>query len=677
MQDIKMLSQISKRVVPWRITPATGCRGLQLAAAVGRRRPAVYSRSVFGLTGTTRRYRTEIQKASSTLDTRGFRSVLELLSHTANDPELSSKGCGHIVDFDAFIADPNAVNGTIFKPYSAIYDDATKLASVMRRKYDVERRVIMCSSESHVEQIKVFWACVFADAIPCILPKLAREEEQRAIYLRHLATMLSSETKPAIPPLLIASEKLKSEIECYPGLEVITTSDLERHSALVDQDRKVQLVQDQGERWNDVLSLHLTSGSTGFPKAVAITHGNALASSAGKSVMHSMRPDKRFLNWLSMDHVAGLAEFHIWPMFARTDQIHIPSHTLLSNPIAFLQALSHARIDHAFAPMFLLSALLRSLKKLGQGGLNKIKLSRELRIVSGGEAVKTATSSELVRDYLVPLGANDNVIVPGFGLTETCGGFCFNPAFPKFDLAMSRPFGAPGLRNPGTDVRIVPFSPPFISQPPAVPGEIQLKGPNIFKKYWNNPKATAESFTPDGWFRTGDSGYLTADPDSEHMGRKGDDGRLLVVLRRDRDSLVFEGKKYGLEDLLSRIQDADIDGLDPMWCTVFPVDRNDASKGFVLLFRPTYDPATDSAQHLRTIHVSELCLFSTQCVEWSPLRPHTILAIREEQFVPKTTLGKLSMFRMRERYLAEKFKGEEHVQASALKQAEVAAGDRD
>ena len=63
-----------------------------------------------------------------------------------------------------------------------------------------------------------------------------------------------------------------------------------------------------------------------------------------------------------------------------------------------------------------------------------------------------------------------------------------------------------------------------------------------------------------------------------------------------------------------------------------------------------------------------------QCVDWSPLRPHMILAIQEEQFVPKTTMGKLSRFKMREMYLAGKFKREEETQAGMLKEVGVGLG---
>ncbi|KAF8601621.1 acetyl-CoA synthetase-like protein [Ceratobasidium sp. AG-I] len=601
-----------------------------------------------------------------TVNTHGLRSVTELLRQTISDPAVASKGCCFITHPKAFLADHHARAGSTFKSYADISRDATRLALAIQAKWGVSRRVVMCHADSHQEQITLFWACVFVGTIPCILPKLAYDNEQRAAFLHHLCTVLVSDTDPHALPLAITSNALQTELDCCLGLEKISIEAL-----LECRDEKSETTEFESnvDQWGEVLCLHLTSGSTGFPKAVAITHGNALSASAGKSTIHGNTSETRFLNWLSMDHAAGLVEFHIRPMFTRADQIHIHSRSVLAEPLVFLRVISHARVDHAFGPMFFLSALLRALKQTKPEDLNGVKLQEGLRIVSGGEGTSTTTCTELVRDHLVKLGAPDNVIIPAFGLTETCGGFCFNFSFPASDIALSRPVGAHGLRNPETLVRIVSFSPPHALQPPGAPGEIQLSGPNIFKEYWNNPSATSKTFSSDGWLKTGDTGCLTADPDSGHMGLKGDDGRLLLVLGRGRDSLVIGGKKYALETLLSHIQDAEIEGLDPLWCTVFPVDQADAHKGFVLLFRPTYDPQTDSKQHARTVSA-----IYQLCVDWSPLRPHMILAIQEEQFVPKTTMGKLSRFKMREMYLAGRFRCEEKTQSGALSEVGVGLG---
>ncbi|KAG8709220.1 hypothetical protein FRC08_018481 [Ceratobasidium sp. 394] len=159
----------------------------------------------------------------------------------------------------------------------------------------------MCHPDSHQEQITLFWACVFVDAIPCILPKLTYDDEQRTAYLRHLSTVLVSDLNPSILPLAIASDALEDELECCPDLERTSIGALQ-HAITQELDGKeTRPFESREDQWDDVLCLRLASGSTGFTKAVAITHGNALSSSAGKSATHRKGPETRFLNVRSFD----------------------------------------------------------------------------------------------------------------------------------------------------------------------------------------------------------------------------------------------------------------------------------------------------------------------------------------------------------------------------------------
>lgn len=102
-------------------------------------------------------------------------------------------------------------------------------------------------------------------------------------------------------------------------------------------------------------------------------------------------------------------------------------------------------------------------------------------------------------------------IIPAFGMTETCGSFAAKTPFSEDPFAY-RPF-------PGNQVRIVDED--GYDLPPGTAGEILIKGPAIFKGYWNNPGGTQKAFT-DGWFHTGDLGSLNENGDFRISGRKKD-----------------------------------------------------------------------------------------------------------------------------------------------------------
>jgi fatty-acyl-CoA synthase len=110
----------------------------------------------------------------------------------------------------------------------------------------------------------------------------------------------------------------------------------------------------------------------------------------------------------------------------------------------------------------------------------------------------------------------------GYGMTETAPGATTLPAARSREKA-----GSSGLPHFFTDVRIADFD-GTVTDPGSV-GEIQIKGPNVIREYWNRPEASAESYAPGGWFKSGDMGY------------KDDDG-FVFVSDRLKDMIISGGE---------------------------------------------------------------------------------------------------------------------------------------
>jgi thioesterase domain-containing protein/acyl carrier protein len=157
-------------------------------------------------------------------------------------------------------------------------------------------------------------------------------------------------------------------------------------------------------------------------------------------------------------------------------------------------------------------------------------------------------------------------------------------------------------------------------------GEVQLRGPMVTAGYFGNDEATAQAFTPDGWFRTGDLGHL----DSE--------GRLMLV-GRTKDSIIVNGVNYYSHDLEAALDE--LDGVRRGQIAAFPIRPDGAdSEQLAVAFVPAGDPADDTAVY-RTI----VAIRSSTVMHWG-FRPQLILPVTEAQ-IPRGNLGKVQRSRLR------------------------------
>lgn len=295
---------------------------------------------------------------------------------------------------------------------------------------------------------------------------------------------------------------------------------------------------------SDIAEIMFTSGTTGDPKGVVLTHGNITANAAGVTRVIPDLPYFRLLSILPLSHMFEQTVGLVLPLnrgasvfypagrqssilFRAFAEQHIT--TVLAVPQAlqlFIDAIERQirksdregtwRRLHAIAPL-----LPRSARRLLFRGVHR-RLGGELQFfVSGGAPI----DPDLVRRWNL-LGIP---VVQGYGATETA------PVITATSLTDPDPRSV-GKPVPGVSLRLAPD------------GEVLVKGPNVALGYWNNPGATAESFE-DGWYHTGDLGSL------DHTGRlflKGRKKNLIVlpngqnVYPEDVERVL--GTVHGVED---------------------------------------------------------------------------------------------------------------------------------
>ena len=239
---------------------------------------------------------------------------------------------------------------------------------------------------------------------------------------------------------------------------------------------------------DDVVILAYTSGTTGRPKGVPLSHANVLSSTRGVMWAWRWNEDDVLVHALPFSHQHGLSSVHI---------------SLLSGSRAVVYSrfdpdrLCAAIESEKATVLFAVPAIYEQLATWE--GIEEADFSSLRLAVSGSSALFPA----LARKISALLGQD---VLERFGSTES-GLNVSNP------YKGPRRFGSVGFPLPGTELAIVDDN--SHSLPPGKDGEIVLRGPQVFSGYWDLPDATKENFYPGGWFRTGDVGRV--DPDDGYL----------------------------------------------------------------------------------------------------------------------------------------------------------------
>lgn len=495
----------------------------------------------------------------------------------------------------------NDVGRTTGEPYPALLERARRVAAGLVAAGLRPGDRVPVVAEQPQDFVAAFWGCVLAGVVPALLVPPRGEAADRAAHLRQVHTLLGSTA-------LVTTGRLGQDLPDGDGRTVLDVADLAGHDPVAEVHRAAP---------GDLALLMLTSGSTGNAKAVRLTHANLLASMAAKAERLRVTDADTTLNWITFDHIAGV-EGHLLPLLAGADQVHVHPQVVLGDPIRFLQAVDAHRVTITFTPNFLFGQVNKALEHRREG--TSLDLSSLRVVISGGEATVCATARTFL-DRLDVFGLRRDVIVPAFGMTETCAGSVFNLEFP--DVDEGREFASLGHPVGGLELRVVGDDDAPL--PDGEVGELQVRGPMVFDGYLGNEAATAEAFTADGWFRTGDRGAVV-------------DGRLALA-GRSKDSIIVNGVSWYSHDLEAVLER--LDGVTRSYVAAFPSrPAGSDTEQLVVAFAPTV-PFDDEAG----IHRVVTAIRNSTVLHWG-FRPSLVLPLPREAF-PKSSLGKILRSRLR------------------------------
>lgn len=261
---------------------------------------------------------------------------------------------------------------------------------------------------------------------------------------------------------------------------------------------------------SDLASILYTSGTSGFSKAVMLSHANLTANANSGHKILKMEAGATFLSVLPISHTYEFTVGFLVPLLKGCRVIYAGK----TPTPAVLQKICAKERPHA---MLVVPLIMEKIyKKRVRPAIEKNKvLSFCCRFQAGRKIIYRKIGAKLLQFFggrLEFMGIGGAALNPevevflrdagfpylvGYGLTESAPLICGGPH--RCDTI---PIGSCGNPVPDVDVRIVE------PDPGSGVGEIQARGPNIMQGYWNDPEATDETFTEDGWLKTGDLGRM-------------------------------------------------------------------------------------------------------------------------------------------------------------------------
>jgi fatty-acyl-CoA synthase len=392
-----------------------------------------------------------------------------------------------------------------------------------------------------------------------------------------------------------------------------------------------QAIEEIGSLEEDIALLQLTSGSTGVPKAVAVTHANLKAHCAAATSEVELSPSRDvMINWLPLFHDMGFVGFMISSMWAGVEAVCVTPSDFLKQPLLWPMLITKYRGTFTAGPNFAYSLLSRRLAQAPDG---EFDLSTLRVALNGAEPVDIDTISEFL-DAGRRFGLQETALTAGYGMAEATAAVSFTRlrepiAVDTVDMQdlelkkLASPAAGNGSRalvrlGPplyGTEVRVVDEA--LRALPARSVGEIEIRGESVAQKYVTTV-GECPALGVDGWLATGDLGYLT-------------ETNEVVVCGRKKDMIIVSGRNISPTDI-ERVATR-VDGIRPGNAVAVRLSSPGRREEFAVAVEThAYDDPAEAARIRREV--------SNLVYDEIGVGPRVVVVTRRGT-LPKTPSGKL------------------------------------
>ncbi len=520
-----------------------------------------------------------------------------------------------------------------FVSYHALYHTSLRVLYNLQKHNVAPKSELVFQVHDNEHFVYIFWACILGNIIPVPLTYATRTDAREKIFKvwRYLKA-----------PYLVIDRVSK---------EQFGRGDEDRVQAI---ESRVLYIEDlltlsregtiEVSHPEDIGFIQFSSGSTGDPKGVVLTHSNLLANSSVVLGIGGFNADDVWLSWMPLTHDMGLIGFHIMPTAAGGMQYSMTPAQFIADPMGWLGKADKYRASVLCSPNFGYRHFLYHFKRdqASEWDLSCIRL-----IFNGAEPI----SAQLCDTFLKTMagsGLKRETMFTVYGLAEATLAVSFPEIGTEFRsvsidrdkmrlkepvrlVAPEDPKGLPvmdvGMALPGSPVRIVdnqnnPLEDYCI-------GNIQIKGPNVTAGYYNNPEKTSKIITSDGWLSTEDLGFMIEDH--------------LFVTGRAKEIIFVNGTNYYAHDLEDMVQN--IPGVGFGKVAALGVRNPDNSEDEIIVClavkRDDLNGFVDLADRVR-LTISRCCGL-------------TVTQVIPVKRIPRTTSGKPQRYRLRDAYQQGEF----------------------
>lgn len=557
-----------------------------------------------------------------------LQSVADLLLNAA-----SKEGQGIV-----FMEKPGS---ELFITYAEILNRAQRILTGLQQAGLTLGEHVLFQCKSNYNLISGFWACLLGGFIPAPIGAAPSYAENNAA-LKKLLNSWTLLGRPAIiadealVPDLLALEQTMDMTE----IRVYSAESLEKHEAAVDFPAK--------GRESFAMSL-LTSGSTGIPKCVQHRNHSLLALVQSVTAHFELTSREVWLNWMPLDHVGGIVFSHLTSVFLGCKQVIASTEVFLARPLQWLDLIDKHRVSMSWAPNFAFALIAAEAEQIKQKYWD---LSSMRYIINAAESIVPKTAHAFLQ-MLIPFGLKPDAISPAFGMSETSSGVTFAKSFclehdrltgvyhiDKLSLSTtlkeideqhinSVSFVELGKPVPGMSIRIVDQDNQLKREGQI--GRLQVKGEALMAGYYKNPSANSESFVGDGWFNTGDLGFL----------REG----ALTLTGREKDIIILNGKNHFNYEIEAIIEE--VFGVETTYSAAAAITAPGAHEDQLALFFSPY-------MQEPSFYLQVADDIKYHVVKHIGIEPTYLIPVSKEAF-PKTNSGKIQHGELVRRFNAGEF----------------------